>query len=56
MARPSNSRLVRVMIVILVIGALIWIVAFTGINLSSKNSMEKSPTAVPSGANAMLER
>lgn len=51
MAKPSNSRLTRVAIIIAVLGALIWIVALVGISISSKQTSEKTPDPVATGAN-----
>lgn len=43
MARPSNSRLARVAIIVGVLAALLWLVSFIGISLGGKEIKEESP-------------
>ena len=54
MAKPSNSRLARAAVIIGVLAALLWLVSFVGISLSSKQTKEKTPE--PIGAPAPAQR
>ncbi|MCC2981060.1 hypothetical protein [Sphingomonas sp. IC4-52] len=51
MARPSNSRLARAAIIIVALGALLWIVSFVGISLSGKQTKDKTPEPIGAPAN-----
>lgn len=51
MPRPSNTRLARAAIIVVALGALMWIVALLGISLSNKETKERTPDmqAAPAG-------
>lgn len=43
MPRPSNARLARAAIIVVALGALMWIVALLGISFSNKETKERTP-------------
>lgn len=50
MARPSNSRLARAAIIVGALAALLWLVSFIGVSLSSKETKEETPERIGSPA------